>query len=89
MIQQKIVHKISLNFPELFIIGKYIKIRLKTGGTHAIFSVLEVKRSKTLQKLTKDTVFVFVFWFHFSWHFSRKNRFTQKIYNLTCVWLIF
>ena len=37
----------SLYFPELIIIGKYVKISI------AIFSVLEVKRSKILQKLNK------------------------------------
>ena len=42
MIQQKLVEEISLNFPELFIIAKYVKIRLKNRSRHAIFSVLEV-----------------------------------------------
>ena len=35
----------------LFIIGKYEKAGLKTGGHHAIFWVLKVKRSKILQRL--------------------------------------
>ena len=33
MIQQKLVNKIYLNFPELFIIGKYVKIRFKNKGS--------------------------------------------------------
>ena len=33
-----------------------------TGGHHAIFSVLEVKRSKILQKLNKT--FCLPFWFY-------------------------
>ena len=37
MIQQKLVDEISLNFPVLFIIGKYAKIRFKLGDHHAIF----------------------------------------------------
>ena len=41
----------------MFIIGK-------TGGHHAIFWVLEVKRLKILQKL-KDTVFVYILDFIF------------------------
>ena len=49
----KLVDEISLNFPELFIIGKYEKIGLKTGDHHPVFSVLEVKTSKILQKLNK------------------------------------
>ena len=54
MIQLKLVDEISLNFPELFIIGKY-------GGHLAIFWVLEVKRSKILQKLNKRDCFLFTF----------------------------
>ena len=58
-----------LSFPELFTIVKYVKMKgspcLKTRGHLAIFSVLEVKRSKMLQKLNKETVlftfFVLVF----------------------------
>ena len=57
--------EISLNFPELFIIGKYVKISLKTRGHHAIFWVLEVNRSKILQKWKKDTVFVYILGFIF------------------------
>ena len=37
MIKEKLVDEISLNFPELFIIGKYVQIGLKTLGHHAIF----------------------------------------------------
>ena len=44
MAQQKLVDQISLNFPELLIKGKYVKIRFKTGGHRAIFWVLEGKR---------------------------------------------
>ena len=73
MIQQKLVDEISLNFPELFIKGKYVNIRLKTGGHYAIFGVLGVKRSKILQKLNKRDCFCLHSWFHFLWHFSRKN----------------
>ena len=51
--QKKLVHEISLNFPELFIIGKYVKIRFKNRDHPAIFAVLEINRSKILQKLNK------------------------------------
>ena len=33
MIQQKLADEISLNFPELFITGKYVKIRFKNRGS--------------------------------------------------------
>ena len=60
MIQRKLVVEISLNFPELFAIGKYVKIRLKNWG-----SVLEVKSSKILQKLNERDCFCLHSWFYF------------------------
>ena len=41
------------------------KSGLKTGGHHAIFSVLGVKRLKIVQKLKKETVFVYILGFTF------------------------
>ena len=38
----KIFDEMPLNFPEFFIIGKYVKPGLKTGSHHATFSVLVV-----------------------------------------------
>ena len=46
---KKHVDEISLTFPELFIIEKYVKIRFKNRRPPCYF--LEVKRSKILQKL--------------------------------------
>ena len=43
MIKEKLVDEISLNFPELFIIGKYVKIRFKNFGSPCYFLV-EVKK---------------------------------------------
>ena len=37
MIQQKHVDEISLNFPDLFIIEKYVKIRFKNHGSPCYF----------------------------------------------------
>ena len=53
------------------------KSSLKAGVHHAIFWVLEVKRSKILQKLNKRDCFCLHSWFHFAWRFSRKNWFIQ------------
>ena len=50
MIQWKLADGISLNFPELFIIRKYVKMRFKNRGSSCYF--LPVKRSKILQKLS-------------------------------------
>ena len=53
MIQKKLVDEIYLNFPELLIIGKYVKTDLKAGVHHAIFRVLEVKMFKTFKSSLK------------------------------------
>ena len=47
----------------LFIIGKYVKIRFKNRGSACYF--LEVRRSKTLQKLNKETVLAYILGFVF------------------------
>ena len=67
-----------------FIKRKVCKISgLKTGGHHAVFSVLEVKRSNISQKLNKQDCFCLHSWLHFLWHVWEKNWFTQQIYDLT------
>ena len=53
------------------------KSGLKTGCHHANFWVLEVKRSKKLQKLNKRDCFCLWSWFHFLWRFSSRNWFRQ------------
>ena len=58
MIQQKLVDEISLNFHELFIIGKYIKISFKKRESPYFFWVLEVKIWKMLQYWTNETFLV-------------------------------
>ena len=37
MIQEKLDDEISLNFPELFVIGKYVKIKFKSKGSPYYF----------------------------------------------------
>ena len=56
MIQEKLDDEISLNFPELFVIGKYVKIRFKN---------IRNKNIKNILKIEQTTVFLFTFWFHF------------------------
>ena len=69
--------------PELFIKGKYVKIMLKKGSHHAIFWVLEVKRSKILQKLNKrDFLFTFLVSFFMS-------LFAQKLIYTIDIWFNF
>ena len=52
-----------LKLPELFIIGKYAKIRFKNRGPPCYF--LEVKRSKMLQKVDQKRLFVYILDFIF------------------------
>ena len=62
----KLVDENSLNFPQLFNYREILwKSVLKTVGRHSIFWVLEVKRSKTLQKLNIRDYFCLHSWFHF------------------------
>ena len=56
MIQEKLDDEISLNFPELFVIGKYVKIRFKN---------IRNKNIRNILKIEQTTVFLFTFWFHF------------------------
>ena len=65
MIHEKLIDEISSIFSEFFIIGEYVEIRFKNRGHHAIFSVLEIKRSKKLQKFNKRDYSCLHFWFHF------------------------
>ena len=65
------------------------KSGLKTGGNHAIFSVLEIRRSKILQKLNKRDCFCLRFWFHFYGVFQAKTDLHNKYMIELCVLLIF
>ena len=51
----KTYDEICLNFPQLFIIEKYVQIKIKNMGPPCYF--LEVKRSRILQKLNKGDCF--------------------------------
>ena len=54
------------------------KSDLKTGGHHAIFRVLEIKRSKILHNLNKRDCFCLHFWFHFYGVFRTKTDLHNK-----------
>ena len=51
MIQKKLVDEISINFPQLFIIGNYVKIRFENKGSPCYF--VSAKGQVTLQKLNE------------------------------------
>ena len=63
MTQWKLLDEFFLSLPELFIIGKYAKIRFKNRGPPCYF--LEVKRSKMLQKVDQKRLFVYILDFIF------------------------
>ena len=65
MIQQKSVDKISLNFTELFIIGKYLKTRFKNRGPPCYFLSSRCQKIKNIQKLNNRDCFCLHSWFHF------------------------
>ena len=54
------------------------KSGLKTGGHHAILSVLEINRSKILQKLNKSDCFCLHSWLHFYDIFCAKTDLHNK-----------
>ena len=64
--QQKLVDEISLNFPELFIIGKYLKIRFKTIRSPCYFlSSAGQEIKKYYKNRTIETAFVYILSFIF------------------------
>ena len=68
---KKLVDEISLNFPELFIIGQYVKIRFKNKGSPCYFLSSRGQKIKHITKIEQN--FCPRSWFHFLWRFSRKN----------------
>ena len=55
MIQKKLVHEISINFPQLFIIGNYVKIKFENKGSPCYF--VSAKGQVTLQKFNERDYF--------------------------------
>ena len=65
MVQQKLVDQISLNFPELFIIRKYVKIRFKNKLTMLFSQFLRSRDQKYCKNWAEETVFVYILGFIF------------------------
>ena len=61
MIQQKVVDEISLNFTELFLIGKYVKLRFKNGGWPCYFWSLRGQKIKNITKTEQKRWYLFTF----------------------------
>ena len=61
MIQYKLVNEISLNFPDLFVIGKYVKIRFKNKGSPYYFLSSRGQKIKNITKIEQKRLFLFTF----------------------------
>ena len=84
VLHKKLVNEISLNFPELLIIGKYVKIRFKNRGPPCYF--LEVKRIKNITKTEQNRLFLFTFLVSFFIVFlAPKLIYTINIYLTLCL----
>ena len=74
VIHLKIVDEISLNFPELFIIGNMEKSGLKTGDDHT-------KKIKNITKIEQKRLLLFLFLVSFFMAFlAPKLIYTTNIY---------
>ena len=73
--------EISLNFPELLIIGKYVKIRFKNKGSPCYFLSSRGEEIKNITKIEPKRLLLFVFLVSFLMAF-----FAQKlIYAITAL----
>ena len=59
MIQEKLIDEIFLKFPELFIIGKYVKITFKNRGSPCYFLSSRGQKVKNITKLEQKRLFLF------------------------------
>ena len=59
--QQKLVDEISLNFLELFIIGKHVKIRLKNRRSPCYFLSSRGQKIKNITRPEQTRLFLFTF----------------------------
>ena len=88
MIQKKLVDEIFVNYFQLFIIEKYLKIRFKNrGSSHYVLSP-RGQKIKNITKCEQNRLFLLTYLVLLLRRFSRKKRFTQYMIFL-CVWLIF
>ena len=80
MIQLKLVDEISLNFPELFIIGKYVKIRFKNRGLPCYFLSSRDRKIKNITKIEQKRLFLFTFFISFFMAFLAKKTVLHNKY---------
>ena len=82
--QEKLVDKISLNFPKLFIIGKYVKIRFENGVSPCYFLSSRGQKIKNITKIEQKRLFLFTFLVSFFMAFL-----AQKLIYIINIWFKF
>ena len=73
MIQLKLVDEVSLNFPELFITGKYVKIGFRNRESPCYFLSSRGQKIKNITKIEQKRLFLLTLLVSFFLFFSRKN----------------
>ena len=82
MVQWKLVDEYSLNFPELFITGKYVKIRFKNRGSPYCFLSCRGQNIKNITKIGQKRLLLFTFLVSFLIAFL-----VQKLIYTINIWL--
>ena len=78
-----------MKFPELFIIGKCVKIRFKNKGSPCYFLSSRGQNIKNITNFKQKRLFLFEFLVSFFMAFlAKKLNYTVTIW-FDCVWLIF
>ena len=80
----KLVDEISLNFLELFIIGKYVKIRFKNRGSPCYFLSSRGQKIKNITKIEQKRLLLFTFLVSFFMAFL-----AQKLIYTINIWFNF
>ena len=61
MIQEKLADEISLNYPDLFIIEKYVKTEFKNSESPCYFLSSRGQMIKNITKIKQERLFLFTF----------------------------
>ena len=61
----KLVNEISLNFPDLFILEKYVKIRFENRDSPCYFHSFRVQKIKNITKIQQTKLFLLTFFASF------------------------
>ena len=71
--KKKLVDEMSLNFPDLFTTGTYVKIRFKNRWSPRYFLSSRDQKIKTITKIVQKKLFLFTFLVSFFMAFLTRN----------------